>query len=171
MPKRRDLARIASMHGMNRRELVRLGALGAGGLMIRSLPVAASTAAPTGATMLDFHDDPMDVVRIGFVGVGLQGTAHVENFLKIDGVEIRAVCDIVEDRVERAQQHGGRGRSGRNRRATAAGPRDFERLCDRSDLDLVFCSTPWEWHVPVCVGGHGKRQARRHRSAHGPDRR
>ncbi len=147
---RRDSARIASLSGLNRRELVRLGVLGAGGLMIRSLPVAASTAASTKATMLDFHAEPMDVVRIGFVGVGLQGTSHVENFLKIDGVEIRAVCDIVEDRVARAQQMvvdaGGKKPEGYSR-----GPLDFERLCDRSDLDLVFCSTPWEWHVPVCV--------------------
>ena len=25
------------------------------------------------------------------------------------------------------------------------------RLCDRDDVDLVFNSTPWRWHVPVCV--------------------
>jgi predicted dehydrogenase len=148
------------MDGLNRRDLVRLGVLGAGGLMIRSLPVAASTAPSTKAAMIDFHAEPMDVVRIGFVGVGLQGTSHVENFLKIDGVEIRAVCDIVEDRVARAQRlvvEAGREQpTGYSR-----GPRDFERLCDRSDLDLVFCSTPWEWHVPVCAAAmeNGKHAA------------
>jgi predicted dehydrogenase len=35
--------------------------------------------------------------------------------------------------------------------AYVRGPRDFERLCGRDDLDLIFNSTPWEWHVPVCV--------------------
>jgi predicted dehydrogenase len=160
MPQLNDLDRIASMHGMNRRELVRLGVLGAGGLMIRSLPAAASTAASAKATMLGYHDRPLEVVRIGFVGVGLQGTSHVENFLKIDGVEIRAVCDIVEDRVARAQQlviDAGQERP----EGYSRGPRDFERLCDRSDLDLVFCSTPWEWHVPVCAAAmeNGKHAA------------
>jgi predicted dehydrogenase len=100
--------------------------------------------------MMGFRGRALDVVRVGFVGVGLQGTAHVENFLKIDGVEIRAVCDIVDERVERAQrlvtEAGGPSPEGYSR-----GPRDFERLCERADLDLVFCSTPWEWHVPVCV--------------------
>jgi predicted dehydrogenase len=78
------------------------------------------------------------------------GTAHLENFLKIDGVEVRAVCDIVEDRVARAQamvvDAGQKRPQGYSR-----GPRDFERLCDRPDLDLVFTVTPWVWHVPVCV--------------------
>ncbi len=150
MKQRPDLAGKASLHGLNRRELVRLGALGAGGLVIGSIPGSASTNLPATATMLDFHDKPLDVVRIGFVGVGLQGTSHVENFLKIDGVEIRAVCDIVEDRVARAQQlvvdAGGKKPEGYSR-----GPLDFKRLCERSDLDLVFCSTSWKWHVPVCV--------------------
>jgi len=116
--------------------------------MTRSVPVVAH---PTGAaTMLGYQDKPLDVVRIGFVGVGLQGTAHVENFLKNEGVEVRAVCDIVEDRVERAQQMAVE--AGQKKpKGYSRGVRDFERLCGRDDLDLVFCSTPWEWHVPVCT--------------------
>ena len=41
------------------------------------------------------------------------------------------------------------------------GPRDFERLCETEDLDLVFNATPWEWHVPVCVAAmkNGKHAA------------
>jgi len=160
MPFRRDSDSTASMRGLNRREVIRLGALGAGGLMIRPISATGSMTHRTEATMLDFHDRPMDVVRIGFVGVGLQGTSHVENFLKIDGVEIVAICDIVDDRVARAQQlvvdTGQKKPKGYRR-----GPRDFERLCDRSDLDLVFCSTPWEWHVPVCAAAmeNGKHAA------------
>ena len=44
------------------------------------------------------------MVRVGYLGVGGIGTAHVENLLKIPGAEIRAVCDIVSARVERTQQ-------------------------------------------------------------------
>ncbi len=135
---------------MNRRQILRLGALGAGAALTRSLPVFASTPIGPKGSMIGFADRPVDVVRVGFVGVGLQGTAHVENFLKIEGVEVRAVCDIIEDRVERAQtmvvEAGQKKPQGYSR-----GARDFERLCDRDDLDLVLCSTPWEWHVPVCT--------------------
>ena len=53
----------------------------------------------------------------------------------------------------------------------ARGPRDFERLCETEDVDLVFNATPWEWHVPVMRRGDEERQARRHRSAGGDDAR
>ncbi|HYT84300.1 MAG TPA: hypothetical protein VEK86_12650, partial [Gemmatimonadales bacterium] len=46
---------------------------------------------------------PLDRVRIGFVGVGGMGSVHVDNLLKIEGVELKAVCDIVDWKVARAQ--------------------------------------------------------------------
>ena len=97
-----------------------------------------------------FAAPPMERVRIGFVGVGGMGTVHVRNLLQIEGAQIRAVCDIVEDKVTRAQelvQKAGQPRpSGYSR-----GPHDFERMCGEEELDLVYTATPWEWHVPVCV--------------------
>ena len=120
--------------------------------------VAASAAAPRRATAQPalaapsafFAAPPMPLVRIGFVGIGLQGGGHVENLLKIPGCRITAVCDIREARTAWASQA-----------ITAAGhpaptaytrgPRDFERLCETEDLDLVYTATPWEWHVPVML--------------------
>lgn len=93
---------------------------------------------------------PMDKVRIGFVGVGLQGSSHIRNLLRIDKVEIKAVCDIVEWKVVRIQnwvEEAGQARP----EGYFQGETDFERLCDRDDLDLVITATPWKWHVPVCV--------------------
>jgi predicted dehydrogenase len=137
-------------HRLNRRDILKIGAVGAGGLAIHSLVPRLAAAGPIGAPMIGFRDRPMDTVGIGFVGVGLMGTAHVENLLKIEGAEIRAVCDVVPEKVERAQRlvtDAGQPRP----KGYSRGPRDFERLCDRSDIDLVFTATPWAWHVPVCV--------------------
>jgi predicted dehydrogenase len=92
----------------------------------------------------------MDRVRIGYVGVGGQGTSHVENLLKIPGAEIRAICDIVESRVQRAQEmtvNAGQPRP----EGYSRGEEDFKRLCQRDDLDLIYNATPWEWHVPICL--------------------
>lgn len=50
-----------------------------------------------------FAAPPIATVRMGFVGVGHQGLAHVRNFLGIEGVEVRAVCDIVPAKVQRVQ--------------------------------------------------------------------
>jgi predicted dehydrogenase len=109
----------------------------------------ARTAA-RGAALLDFKVAPIDPVRIGYVGVGGMGSAHVRNLLRIEGVQIRAVCDIVPEKVERVQQWvveaGQEKPEGYSR-----GPTDFRRLCERNDLDLIYNATPWEWHVPISL--------------------
>lgn len=92
----------------------------------------------------------MEVVRIGFVGVGLQGGSHVRNFLQLDGVEIVALCDIDGPRLEEVAGWvvaDGRPRPSLYGRTDT----DFVRMCETEELDLVFTATPWEWHVPVCV--------------------
>lgn len=93
---------------------------------------------------------PMDKVRIGYVGVGGMGTAHVANLIKIEGAEIVAVCDIVGSRVSRAQDMVEKAGFKRPE-GYSLGELDFKRLCQREDIDLVYNATPWEWHVPICT--------------------
>ena len=135
---------------LNRRDILKVGAVGAGGLAIQSLLPRMALAGPDGAPMIGFHDKPMETIGIGFVGVGLMGTAHVENLLKIEGAEIRAVCDVVPEKVERAQRLVAEA-SQPKPKGYSRGSTDFKRLCDQADLDLIFTATPWEWHVRVCV--------------------
>ncbi|MCK5058980.1 MAG: Gfo/Idh/MocA family oxidoreductase [Candidatus Aminicenantes bacterium] len=93
---------------------------------------------------------PIDPVRVGFVGVGGMGSAHCRNLLNIEGVEIRAVCDIVPEKVERIRNwvvNAGFAKP----EGYSKGEWDFKRLCRQTDLDLVITATPWRWHVPVCV--------------------
>ncbi len=137
-----------------RRDLVRAGAALALGA---ALPAGGLRAAPGPSPVAPFRAPPLDRVRIGFVGVGGMGLVHLENLLLLEGVELRAICDIREAHAERARD-----------RVVAAGqpapalftrgPRDFERLCAEADLDLVYTATPWEWHVPVLLAAlrHGK---------------
>lgn len=103
-----------------------------------------------GPAATPFRAPPMEKVRIGFVGVGGQGMTHVENLLEIPGVELTAVCDILEHRVMAAQEKAV-AKGFRTPVGYTRGPRDFERLCAEQELDLVFTATPWEWHVPVML--------------------
>ncbi len=97
-----------------------------------------------------FATAPLETVRIGFVGTGLQGGSHVQNFLAIDGVSIRAICDIDEARAREVA--GWVSEAGQERPETyTRGETDWRRMLERDDLDLVFSATPWQWHVPVCV--------------------
>jgi hypothetical protein len=122
-------------------------------------PVAASPS-ETGSGEDFFRVPPIPLVRVGFVGCGLQGTEHIKNLLDIEGVELRAVCDIVPEKTERAQKLAKE--AGKvEPRAFTRGPRDFERLCAEEELDLVYTATPWEWHVPVMLAAmsNGKHAA------------
>lgn len=107
-----------------------------------------------------FSAPPIDVVRIGFVGLGGMGTNHIRNLLRIEGVQIKAVCDIVPEKVERVKRMV---KSAGQPEPTGydKGEWDFKRMCETEDLDLVYTATPWEWHVPVCVSAmeNGKHAA------------
>jgi hypothetical protein len=123
-------------------------------------PADGSPAQTSPAASTPFAAPPIPEVRIGFVGVGGQGGSHVRNMLGVPGARITAVCDIVDERVKLMQKWvvaaGQKEPTG-----YARGPRDFERLCETEDLDLIFTATPWEWHVPVCVAAmkNGKHAA------------
>jgi len=151
-----------------RRDLLKLGVAGLGLSATGTVPGLATgddspyqerpDLGPAPAT--PFAAPPMDVVRVGFVGVGGMGGAHVRNFLSLEGVEIVALCDINEARnLEVASWITEDGR----RRPTLYGRNetDFVRMCETEDLDLVFTATPWEWHVPVLVAAmeNGKHAA------------
>jgi predicted dehydrogenase len=104
---------------------------------------------------------PLEKIRVGFVGAGGRGSGLIENsLLKIDSFEIKAICDIVPEKVEKNQKAvvdaGYPKPMGYSR-----GETDFIRMCETEDLDLVVTATPWHWHTPVCVAAmkNGKHAA------------
>ena len=154
---------------LGRRELLKLGAAGLGLGATSGLSPAQASAdlnhqqqrpdlGP--APVKPFAADPIDIVRVGFVGVGGMGGAHVRNFLGLEGIEIVALCDIDSARNEEVSSwvtDDGRAPPAMYGRDET----DFVRMCETEDLDLVFTATPWEWHVPVCVSAmeNGKHAA------------
>ncbi|MGC8745272.1 MAG: Gfo/Idh/MocA family protein [Candidatus Saccharicenans sp.] len=145
----------------SRRDFLKLGLAGTAGIWLTTKGSQLfSQSAPASDYGPLFSSQPLEVVKVGFVGVGEMGSVHVQNYLNIDGVEIKAICDVVEEKVARAQkwveQAGFPKPKGYSR-----GPWDFKRMCEEEDLDLVMTATPWEWHVPVCLAAmkNGKHAA------------
>ena len=99
-------------------------------------------------------------LKVGFVGVGVKGSSHVGTLLRLEGVDLRAVCDVREIQCKEAQEQAKR-LGKKPPTVYARGDRDFERMCAEEDLDLVYTATPWRWHVPVCLAAmaHGKHAA------------
>ena len=99
--------------------------------------------------VLQLRCDPIPVVRVAFIGLGMRGSTAVERFTQLDGVEIVALCDKVPAHVERAQRtlsvHG----------LPAAqeftGADDWRRVCELEGVDLIYNCTDWQMHVPIAL--------------------
>jgi predicted dehydrogenase len=89
----------------------------------------------------------LETVRIGSVGLGGRGPWAVKRYAHIPGVEIVALCDYEEARAEKTQSEL------RNRGLKPAdiyfGPKGYEELCKRDDIDLVYVATDWNHHFPI----------------------
>ena len=102
----------------------------------------------------------MDVVRVGFVGLGMRGPGAVERFCHIDGTDVRGLCDVEADRVEACQQL--LEKNGRQRATAYSGSTEaYKQMCDREDIDLIYIATDWIHHVPIALYAmeHGKNVA------------
>ena len=102
----------------------------------------------------------LDVVRVGFVGLGMRGPDAVERWCQIEGTQVVALCDVEADRVEGSQQI--LERHGRQRAAGYSGSTEvYKQLCERPDIDLIYICTDWVHHVPIALYAmeHGKHVA------------
>lgn len=100
--------------------------------------------------MIAFAAPKMDVVRVGFIGLGMRGPGAVQRFTHIPGVEIKALCDIHPDRVDKSQEI--LKKANFPEAAGYSGSNDaWKELCDRDDIDLVYIVTDWKHHAEMAV--------------------
>lgn len=86
-------------------------------------------------------------VRLGFIAVGFRGQNHIEEMLKRNDVEIVAFADPDPGMMIHAQAM----LEAAGKPAAAEygnGDYDYRNLLARDDIDAVFVSSPWEWHLP-----------------------
>ena len=111
-------------------------------------------------SMLGFAAEPIEHVRVGLVGLGDRGTGAVYRFPYIEDATIVALCDLMPERVERAQ--GILEELGAPRALYEfSGEEGYKQLCERDDIDLVYLAVPWQLHTPIAVYAmeHGKHVA------------
>ncbi|MBN1952092.1 MAG: Gfo/Idh/MocA family oxidoreductase [Bacteroidales bacterium] len=100
--------------------------------------------------MCGYSAPKLDKVRIGFIGLGMRGPEAVERMSKIEGVEIKALCDLRPDRVENVQKMLFNWRLP-PAKAYSGGVESWKELCQDQDLDLVYICTPWKLHTLMAV--------------------
>jgi predicted dehydrogenase len=91
-------------------------------------------------------------VGVGFIGYGLIGAQHVYDFKNQEDVNLVAVAEAYQPRMEQGVAVCNEKSGGRTR-----GVRDFRRLLEDKDIDAVVVSTPDHWHalmtMMACAAG------------------
>jgi hypothetical protein len=99
--------------------------------------------------VLQLAVDPIPTVRIGFIGVGNRGGAALRRYIHMEGVEIKAICDLKEELVKKGQSY-----LQNNNLPTATeyvGEDAWKEVCERDDIDLIYVCTDWLSHTPMAV--------------------
>ena len=77
-----------------------------------------------------------DRIGLGVIGNGNRGNEVMRLFLKNTDVEVRALCDVWEDRIDRAAQQA----------PNAKRFGDHRKLLELAEVDAVLIATPDHWH-------------------------
>lgn len=132
-----------SSGSLTRRHFVRTSALAAG---------AAAFVGPSIRVVRAGEPGPNAKVRLGVIGCGGMGSGDLDLFLRNPEVE----CVMIAD-VDDARQAKGAEICAKQGRAKPETVRDFRRVLDRRDVDIVLVATPDHWHalptVMACQAG------------------
>ena len=87
-----------------------------------------------------------DQVNVGIIGVGGRGRHLLQSYGKINGVNVKTLCDADKSSLEKAQ-------------AIAlklgipkpAETNDMRRMLDDKGIDAVVVTTPDHWHAPAAI--------------------
>ena len=123
----------------NRREFIKHSAVIAAGVAV--MP-----------TILNAGCSPNEKITVGLIGARGQGWVDMEAFLRQKNVECVAICDVdqrvIDKRVVDAEKIQGK---------KPEQYKDFRKLLDRKDIDVIINATPDHWHciptIYACEAG------------------
>jgi predicted dehydrogenase len=85
---------------------------------------------------------PSDRLRLGIIGVGMQGAPLLTTSVALPGVECVAACDLYDGRHTLAKEIAG------NKIKTT---RRYQELLDDKEIDCLIAAVPDHWHKQVVV--------------------
>ena len=89
----------------------------------------------------------MERVRFAIVGLGNRGYNLMRKaIMPIDGVDIVGLCDVYDDRVERARAY-----VAENSENTPVCNTDWQAMLTEAQPDAALISTGWDTHIPMAI--------------------
>lgn len=118
------------------------GMLGAGLIGTRLVGRNQLELTPQTHPIFEKSFSPNDTIRLAAIGMGIMGFNNCNTALKIPGVELTAVCDLYNGRLERAKEVYG---------SHLFTTRDYRQILSRKDIDAVVISTSDHWHDRISI--------------------
>ena len=88
----------------------------------------------------------MKVLRIGFVGLGQRGSGMLRTFLGFPNVDVVAVCDVYEDRINETSQFIKEKRNHEPKKY-----QDFNKMLLDKNIDAIYIASSWEEHIEQAI--------------------
>lgn len=112
------------------------------------LKASAVSAALAGASMAPAAT--RNRLRVGMIGTGLRGQAHLSLLLRRNDVEVTALCDIEQFMLDKSLKMVAD--AGKPKPRIYTGSHDaWTRMLVDGKLDAVIIATPWELHAPQAI--------------------
>jgi predicted dehydrogenase len=105
---------------------------------------------PKGQTdVLRLATPPIPIVRVAIIGLGMRGTGAVARITHVPGVEIVALCDILEDRTHAANDT--LVKHGFPKAVEYFGENAWKQVTALKNVDLVYVVTDWKHHASIAI--------------------
>jgi len=120
---------------ISRRGFMQAAACGAGAALAARSSLMLSYASP----------GPVpagDTVRMGIIGVGMQGSGLLRSSIQLPGVECVSACDLYDGRRDLAKEI-----VGKDIHTT----RHYKELLDNKGIDCIIAAVPDHWHRQIVV--------------------
>ena len=129
------------MKQVTRRDFFKTSAVAAA--MATAIPVV-SVSKPVWAQA------PSDRLRLGCIGLGQMGRGDAADFNRL--TDIVAICDVDENYgIANALRMNLGKRVGKGNVVKPDAYKDYRRILERNDIDVVCIATPDHWHVKIAV--------------------
>lgn len=121
--------------------------------IVDSIEKISSSPQRMGNSVIGLTVPPIKQVKVALIGLGNRGTDHLifVDALAPEKAIITAICDVQEVKVDAALLQLEKSGHGQKPEVYSGSFEIWKEMIKRDDIDLVIISTPWEYHVQMCI--------------------
>jgi predicted dehydrogenase len=114
------------------------------------IPTPTPERAAGQTDVLQLKTEPLPVVRVAFIGLGMRGPGAVERMTHIDGVEVVALCDVEQkntEKVNKILEKRGKPKAEEFYGDTSV----WRKVTALPNVDLIYIATDWKSHAKMGI--------------------